>query len=51
MNKKKKNNRNRINPEVIQWNKTARKQPRPVPLWKIDLFKIVSRNETKIIKE
>jgi late competence protein required for DNA uptake (superfamily II DNA/RNA helicase) len=38
---------NRINPKVIEWNKKQRHESRPVPAWKIDLFKIVNKYETK----
>ena len=38
---------NRINPNVIEWNKKQRKESRPAATWKIDLFKIVSKYETK----
>tara|TARA_R100000664_G_scaffold9545_2_gene15991 strand:- start:4551 stop:4742 length:192 start_codon:yes stop_codon:yes gene_type:complete len=50
MTKKENHNRrksNRINPKVIEWNKKQRHESRPVPAWKIDLFKIVSKYETK----
>ena len=38
---------NRINPKVIEWNKKQRKESRPDDTWKRDLFKIVSKYETK----
>lgn len=38
---------NRINPKVIEWNKRQKFESRPIASWKIDLFKIVSKYETK----